>query len=82
MRKACLSNVFVADLELGAHQLNEAHLANKGDVGFLEDFNVGKGPQGGGGEQTTLWQGVLENCINIVKCGEERCCVAVCKAET
>ena len=50
--KAWLSNVFVTDLKLGAHELNKAHLVNKENVGFLEDFDIGDCAPGGGKTHT------------------------------
>ena len=40
MGQAHLSKVFVADLKLGTHELDEAHFVNKKDIGFLKDLDV------------------------------------------
>ena len=68
--QACPSNVFVADLELGAHKLNETHLVNKKDIGFLEDFNVSNDSPGSGGK-AALEQDVLEDGIDVIECQKE-----------
>ena len=69
MRKACLSNVFVADLKLGTHELDEAHFVDKEDIGFLENLNICNGLPGEGGEAALQWN-VAECGADCVECRE------------
>ena len=62
--KACLSNVFVADLKLGTHELNEAHFVNKEDIGFLKNLNVCDGLPSKG--EKTHCSGMLRSAVSTV----------------
>ena len=64
--KACLSNVFVADLKLGAHELNEAHFVNEEDIGFLKNLNIHNSLPRKGREATLQWD-VAECSVNCVE---------------
>ena len=64
--KASSADVFVADLKLGTHELNEAHLIHESDVRLLEDLDVGNGLPCGRGE-TTVKGKVPEKSVNSVE---------------
>ena len=70
MCKACLSNVFVADLELGTHELNEAHFVGKEDIGFLKNLNICNGLPGVEGKAALQWD-ISEDGVDCVECREE-----------
>ena len=69
MGQAHLSKVFVADLKLGTHELDEAHFVDKEDIGFLEDLNICDGLPSKGREAALQWE-VLECGVNCVECRE------------
>ena len=59
--------MLVTDLELGAHELNEAHLVDKEDVSFLENFDISNGAPGERRKATLQWD-VLEDCVDSIEC--------------
>ena len=67
MGKAHLSKVFVADLKLGTHELDESHFVNKEDIGFLKNLNVSDSLPSKGREARLQWD-VLECGINSIEC--------------
>ena len=80
MGKACSSNVFVADLKLGTHELNEAHFVNEKNISFLENLDVCDGLPGKGGE-AGLQRDVSESGVDGVEGRETGSCLAVGKGE-
>ena len=69
MGQAHLSKVFVADLKLGTHELDEAHFVNKKDIRFLENLNVSNGLPSKGREAGLKWD-VLECGVSSIECRE------------
>ena len=61
--------MFVADLKLGKHELDEAHFVNKEDIGFLENLNVCDGLPSKGREAAVQWD-VSECGVNGIECRE------------
>ena len=64
--KAHASNVFVADLKLGTHELDEAHFVNEEDIGFLKNLNIHNSLPRKGREATLQWD-VAECSVNCVE---------------
>ena len=79
--QACLPKVFVADLKLGTHELNEAHFVHEEHVGFLENLDVRDGLPNRGRE-ANLQRDVPESGVDGVEGREARGCFVVCEGET
>ena len=80
MGQAHLSKVFIADLKLGAHELDEAHFVNKKDIGFLENLNICDSLPGMRRE-ARLQRDVLESGVNSVEGREAGSRLAVGKGK-
>ena len=78
--QACLPKVFIADLKLGTHELNEAHFVHEEHVGFLENLDVRDGLPNRGRE-ANLQRDVPESGVNSVEGREAGSRLAVGKGK-